>query len=405
VGFTLAFPLTLLASSDSLMLTKVEVTPALTAFSQQALKEHPRVRAAESEVIAAEARERAASKAIYNPELEAEYEDGDALTRSIGISQTIDLGGKRGARQRVTSFETQSAVESLNLVRQTVLAELLNALGLYETSLEQLRIADERKTLVDRLRTLAKERWQAGDLNQVEVDLANLAYAQAALQHSQADGKRVTAEQALVRIVGSNVPNRPVIPTSYASVTIDESAIDAILTALPSVRIAQARIASAQAVVELRQRERRPDPTIGLYAGREGSADLLGVRFSIPLPVRNSFRAEVDAADADLMTLDYFVTDEYRHLRAELIAAERRYEIARAAWDEWLQIGAGSLESQTNLYERLWRAGELNTIEYLVQIQQTLDTRVAASEQREALWEAWIALLTVSGQIDTWIGF
>lgn len=405
VGLTLVFPLTVLASNESLILTKVEVSPALTTFSQQVLQEHPRVRAAQSDVTAAEARERAASKALYNPELEAEYEDGDVLTRSIGIKQTIDLGGKRGARQRATSFETQSAIESLALIRQTVLAELLSALGMYEITSEQLLIADERKTLVGRLRTLTKERWQAGDLNQVEVDLANLAYAQAALQRSQSAGKLVTAEQALARVAGNNVPNRPAIPSIYASVTIDEPAIDTILTELPSVRIAQARIATAQAVVDLRQRERRPDPTIGLYAGREGSADLVGVRFSIPLPVRNSYRAEVDAANADLVTLDYSITDEYRHLRAELVAAERRYEIARAAWNEWLQVGAGSLESQTDLLERLWHAGELNTMEYLVQLHQTLDTRVAASEQREALWEAWIALLTVSGQIDTWVGF
>jgi cobalt-zinc-cadmium efflux system outer membrane protein len=134
-------------------------------------------------------------------------------------------------------------------------------------------------------------------------------------------------------------------------------------------------------------------------------ADLIGVRFSIPLPVRNSFRAEVDAASADLEALDQSVANDYRQLRAELIAAHQRYELARTAWDEWQRMGAGSLASQTEMLERLWRAGELNTTDYLVQLQQTLDTRVAASEQRGVVWEAWIAWLAVSGQVDGWSGF
>jgi len=121
--------------------------------------------------------------------------------------------------------------------------------------------------------------------------------------------------------------------------------------------------------------------------------------------VRNSYRAEVDAASADLVALDQSVANDYRQLRAELVAAQQRYELARIAWNDWQRIGAGSLASQTEMLERLWRAGELNTTDYLVQVRQTLDTRVAASEQRGVVWESWIAWLAVSGQVDAWVGF
>ena len=159
-----------------------------------------------------------------------------------------------------------------------------------------------------------------------------------------------------------------------------------------------------RAVIDLRRRERRPDPTVGLYAGREGDEDLIGIRFSIPLPVRNSFRAEVDAASADLEALDQSAANDYRQLRAELLAAQQRYELARVAWDDWQRLGAGSLSNQMEMLERLWRAGEINTTDYLVQLQQTLDTRVAASEQRGVVWQSWIAWLAVSGQVDDWTG-
>lgn len=404
-AWTFSIPLSVSASDEAMPASEVSAPQALASFANRILQAHPRVQAAQAELDAARARERGASRALYNPELDAEYEDGDVRTRSVGISQTIDLGGKRGARERAASFETQSATESLALVRQGVLAELLSALGMVDVAAEQLRIADERKALIERLRTLADERRQAGDLSQIELELARLTYAEAALLRSRAAAQQVTAEQALTRVAGGDLPAYPPLPTAYASVSLNEPAVSAILTNLPSVRAAQARVAAAQAVVDLRRRERRPDPTVGLYAGREGDDDLIGIRFSIPFPVRNSYRAEVDAASADLEALDQSVANDYRQLRAELIAAQQRYELARTSWDEWQRMGAGSLSSQTEMLERLWRAGELNTTDYLVQLQQTLDTRMAASEQRGVVWEAWIAWLAVSGQVDAWAGF
>ncbi len=94
--------------------------PAMTAFAARILQTHPRVQAAQAELEAARARERAAGSALYNPTLGAEYEDGELRRQSVGINQRIDLGGKRDARQSVASSETQSAVQSLAFIPQQV---------------------------------------------------------------------------------------------------------------------------------------------------------------------------------------------------------------------------------------------------------------------------------------------
>ena len=404
IATVLSTPLCTSLAEELPLASEATASSALSTFARQILQSHPRVQAAQAELDAARARERGAGRALYNPEIDAEYEEGEVRTQSIGINQTIDLGGKRGARERAASFETQSAMELLALVRQGVLAEVFSALGMVDVAAEQLRIADEREALMERLRTLADERRQVGDLSQIEIDLARLAHAEAALLRSQAAARHVTAEQALARVAGADFSSYPPLPGAYAPVTLNEPAVNAILADLPSVRAAQARVSAAQAVVDLRRRERRPDPTIGLYAGREGDEDLVGIRFSVPFPVRNSYRAEVDAASAEFEALGLSVANDYRQLRAELVAAQQRYELARTAWDDWLRLGAASLASQTEMLERLWRAGELNTTDYLVQLRLTLDTRVAASEQRGVVWESWIAWLAVSGQVDAWTG-
>ena len=376
----------------------------IIAYVNRVLDAHPRVLAARSSVAAAEARARAAGRPLYNPELDAQYEDGELLVRSVGVNQTIDLGNKRAARRNVASAEQQAASEALSLVRQQVSAELLAATGGLNVATDLARIASERKALMARFRETANERRAAGDLNQVEAQLAELAYVEAALLYAQSQAEKVSAEQDLARVVGITLPPPPSLPSEYARVTLSEASIDSILNTLPSVRVAQAQIAASRATVALRQRERRPDPTIGLYAGREGDDDLIGLRFSIPLPVSNRFRAEVDAATADLDAVTLGVDDNYRQLRAELVAAAKRYEISRAAWQEWQTVGAGSLERQIQVLEQLWRAGELSTSAYLVQLEQALDTQMAGVEQRGTVWTDWIAWLAVSGRVDAWMG-
>ena len=396
LGIALATPGAIAAEGD-------RASAALLTYVDGVLQTHPRLLAAESNVEAASARTRGASRPVYNPELEAEYEDGESITRAIGISQTIDLGNKREAREQVASFEQQAAREELSLVQQQLSAELLSALGAYQVAEELAGIAGDRKDLMTRFRSLADQRRAAGDLNQVEAQLAELAYAEAALLYARSATDQVDAEQDLLRVTGATGARAPSIPSDYISVQLTEARVDATLNALPSVRVAQARVAASQATMRLRQRERRPDPTIGLYAGREGDDDLLGVRFSIPFPVRNRYRAEVDAASADLNSMTRSTVDQFRQLRAELIAAAKRYELSRNAWNDWLQVGAGSLDRQVQLLELLWRAGELSTSEYLIQLEQALDTQMAAVEQRGTLWADWIAWLTISGEIDDWL--
>ena len=120
--------------------------------------------------------------------------------------------------------------------------------------------------------------------------------------------------------------------------------------------------------------------------------------------MRNNFSAEVDAANADAIQIEQNAHNLYRTSRARLISTARRFELGRQAWDDWQQTGQTSLESQTQLLERLWQAGELSTSDYLVQLKQTLDTRTAAAELRGSLWQAWFEWLAASGKTESWLG-
>ncbi|HGX92064.1 MAG TPA: hypothetical protein ENK35_01970, partial [Candidatus Tenderia sp.] len=170
-----------------------EQTP-LTSLIRTVLDENPRVLAARSALDAAQARERAADRPLYNPDLDIDYEDASAVTKTVGLSQTIDWGDKREARSRVAALEYEAAVAQLSQIRQQLAGELLAALADYHAAAELTSLAEQRRGLMQRFLSLTEQRLQAGDLGQVALDLAHLAETEANLQLARLKGDQAQAE-------------------------------------------------------------------------------------------------------------------------------------------------------------------------------------------------------------------
>jgi len=195
---------------------------ALTTMVRTVLENHPSVLAARSELDVTLARESAADRPLYNPELDVEYEDaGDVTTKTLGLSQSIDWGDKREARTRVAALERERAAAELAGIRQELTAELLNALADYLAAAELVGLAEQRSNLMKRFLELTQQRRQAGDLGQVALDLARLAYTEANLQRVRVVGAQAQAEQALQAITDEPQGGWPVLPAIPSSLSLD----------------------------------------------------------------------------------------------------------------------------------------------------------------------------------------
>ena len=118
--------------------------PELSAFVRAVIDANPQVNAARAALDASVALEGAAGRPLYNPELEIEAEDADSETRALGISQTLDWGGKRKARTAVAESERRSVEANYLAVRWRVTAELLSALASYQTESDRSALAAVR---------------------------------------------------------------------------------------------------------------------------------------------------------------------------------------------------------------------------------------------------------------------
>jgi cobalt-zinc-cadmium efflux system outer membrane protein len=391
------------------------ITPSATAPSRapaslqaavRALWEaSPQVQAARADLEAARARARAAAQPLYNPELALDAENADVDRRTAGLSLTLDLSGKRRARAAQGEAEVRVAEAGYDLQRRDVATRWLQAWSATTLAARQRELGQRRLTLMQRFDELAAQRLKVGDISSPERDLAGLALGEAQVQQASLVGNEAAARATLLAISGDTSGSLPLLPVGLppsAAPLPPRAAGD-----LPEVVQAQAAQASAEAGVQVARRARIPDPTVSLTGGQVRSGPrtdrVIGVQVAIPLPVFNTGRAEVAAARAEADASSASLRAERLQAVAALQEAQARYGALRQSAEAFQSGRAAAFEDRTALLEKLWRAGEISTSDYLVQLKQSLDTALSGLQLESQAWQAWFDYLTAAGRLNDWI--
>lgn len=400
--------------------------PELRDAVQAVWRVSPEVAAAAAERDAASARAQAAARPLYNPELQLGVENADVDRHTAGVGLTLDLSGKRRARTAQGEAGAQVGEAAYAIARRDVAARWLKAWVAQAQAQRQLALGRERVALMHRFDALAAERLRVGDINSTERDLAALALGEAQLQQATLIGQAAGARAALAAIAGVGLaPSRaasgkaldpgarwgdepaaaPALPTDLPPAA--ESVAPRDIDALPELTQARAEQQAAVVGVQVARRARVPDPTVSLTGGevRSGSRRdrVVGLSVSIPLPVLNNGSAEVAAALAEENAADARRrASEFAH-GAGREETRVRYAALREAAAAFRAGRAGAFAERTALLEKLWRAGELGTGDYLMQLKQSLDTALSGQELQAQAWQAWFDYLVTAGRLNDWL--
>ncbi len=378
----------------------------LSQFINRILDQNPEIQAAQAAIEAARARVQGAGLPIYNPELELEggkTEGDDFYNYGVGLSQAIDMHDKRSAQKQATQANFEASQSALSALRQVKAVELLDTMVRILNNQEITSLSKQRLQLLQRFQTLAEKQQSAGDIPLIEVELARLAVAEAAMVHAQVGAELVEAKGDFFVLAGEPPPQRFSLPSTLPTRLPDAQADEQLATVHPNVRQAHFLALAMRRQIEATNRERKADPTLGLMAGREDEANKLTLSFSMPLQIRNNFSSRVKAARSEALQAEQEAQQIYRSTFARLQTARARYTLISQAWRMWLSRGQNSLKQQSELLEQLWQAGELETTVYLIQLQQTLDTRIAGAELHGSMWHAWIEWQAAVGQVFEWV--
>jgi cobalt-zinc-cadmium efflux system outer membrane protein len=383
---------------------------ALRSALREAWSLHPAAEATEQALAAAEARAAASSRPLYNPDLELAYDDeGPEETATAGLALTLDLSGKRRARTNAGQADLVVAEAEAALRRSGFAQRWLQAWTEHGVARERVRIGEERLALMQRFADLAERQLTVGDISSLERDLALLARDEAQAEQATLLADAASAAEAYRAVGGNPSGGADIAQLGMPAVWMTDPSWQ--VAAAPEGRIAAAIAASSATRIVIAERDRRPDPTVSLYGGRKdlgtgaGTEGVVGVSVSVPLFVRNRFSAELAAAKADSAA----ASAELRRVEMELRArAERNissYGAVRDAWTRWSRSPGTDVAARADLLERLWRAGEVSTADYLIQLKKTLDTALAGADLRGRLWRSYVDTLYSTGQLDTWVGF
>jgi len=395
-------------AEDSISIEDLETLNNLSAFITELESKHPQLKISKAEMEAAEARTRAASRPLYNPELELDAErigfNGNKVdTVTVGVSQTIDWHDKRAAREAIALADQQLNLYDQEAIRQQLIADIFLSLAIYQAQREILSANTNRLTLMNQVLEQAELLYQAGDISKLDLEQLRLTQSKAQLIHDQAVTQLAISRQNLVTATGSSQNNWPTLPDEPPILESNKIDYGKILTELPAYKSTLTRITVASNTMQLRALEKKADPTFGFRVGDEESDTVVGLTLSIPLNIRNNFQAEVDEADANIRASRSSFNNTEHQYRTRLKSAATAYELNYAAWQSWQTIATSSLQKQSSLLLRLWKAGELSTSDYLLQLNQIREAEMNNVELKGNLWKSWFNWLAISNQFQKWL--
>jgi cobalt-zinc-cadmium efflux system outer membrane protein len=382
---------------DTVQLDTVQLGPG--ELVERVLTSAPGVEAASRFADAAEARARQA-RAWGNPTISVQFDNYGAeeeVTNIAGwrglegqavVALPLPIGGDRGARIRRGEAEARVAEASFGMAQADAVLRLVAAYGAARRDTELLRQTRSEVETLEQLAEALGLQAELGRSSQGEAARARLALSVAREQLAMvAAQQRASAEElALVsgfeagsvidvvapqcqldeRLAGAMVGSMEGMADGPAAGLADGSADDPRVGSVPEVRLAEARVASARADLDLARAGRIPDltPEVGLRRTMGVEALYAGLSFDLPLFDRQS--RSVDAARADALGAEAAGDDLQRALDAQRAVARGALEALTEAGRHFTSPDWGAdLEASVRAVEARWELGEGTLLELL----------------------------------------
>lgn len=255
-----------------------------------AMDANPDLAAARQEIgIADGARKQAGL--IPNPTISYDVEDTRRNTSqtTVSLSQTLELGGKRGARVDVATYGQTAAQLELDRRVNGLRADVVQAFYAALRAQTGLDLAKQSLELTERGLRIVDGRVRAGKSSPVEATRAQVQLAEAQLQVRRAETEKATAYQQLAQITGSSVTvfDRLESPTLSPGLPPRTEDLLAKLDQTAEMRQAVVQIDKSDASLGSEKAQRIPNLTVsvGSQYDRSVRERVNTVGLSMPLPL------------------------------------------------------------------------------------------------------------------------
>ncbi|CAI8822255.1 outer membrane protein, heavy metal efflux system [Pseudomonas marginalis] len=379
-------------------------TLTLDAALQTAFANNPDLAAAQWDIeIAAGGRQQAGL--IPNPVASWDAEDTrrDTRTTTLKLSQTLELGGKRGARIDVAARAQDAAALALEQRRNTLRAEVIEGYYGALRAQERLDLAQRSLALAERGLVVANGRVTAGKSSPVEATRAQVQLSEIRLELNRAHMGLTDAYRRLAASTGSAATDFQAVATPSHSTPPLPSATHLLarLEQTAELRLAELQIVQNEASVGLEKAQRIPDLDVSIGSQYDASVrervNLVGVSMPIPLFNRNQGNVLAATRRAD-QARDLRNAAELR-LRTETRQALDLWQTAnsevRAFNQQILPAAQRAVDSATRGFEM----GKFNFLDVLDAQRTLIAARTQYLAATAQATDAWLRIERIYGDL------
>ncbi|RED16688.1 TolC family protein [Parasphingopyxis lamellibrachiae] len=341
-----------------------------------------------------------------NPEISLEIEnvvgtgpfrDFRSTETTLAIGQRLELGGKRSTRVEAARAETSVAAIRAEIARADLILSVRQRFVDAVAARQRLRLAEqalERSRELARIASVLVDVGRDPPLRGLRAE-ANLGEAEAELAERRAEDEN--ARRSLAALWGDPMPPAQVDETS---ISLDRRSVPVEPLSLLAIRLADAEVFAAQAIIDRERSLRTPDLTLSAGIRRNEEADargfVAGASFTLPFGNRNqgAIAAAQAAARVSEAQRSLLVVESVRGIasaRATLAAADERVETLE-------NRTVPQAEEALRLADIGYRAGRFSLIELLDATEARDAALNALIDAREARDTATAVLARVTAQ-------
>lgn len=336
---------------------------------------------------------------LTDPEAEVAYlvgtPKGVPNRTNVSLTQSLDWDVLLGRRSALAKANNQVAYNDYRRAVQQVLTEAdeqFTTLVYYNKLCGEL---SQRQTLAEEIERLYQQKFERGDINQLEVNKVRLNASVSRADWARANNDRQQILANLQRLNGGQTVAftdtvYPLAGKALPPLVDFQSALAGSL----AVQTAQAAVAQSEAEIKVAKAEGLPALTVGFQGEYIKQNNYSGLSLGFSVPIWGNSRKKIRKAEAELaanrLTVDDVIYQERAQV-AKLYASAQQLQQAANALQKDMQ-----LMNNDQLLRRSLELGQISLLDYLLELSFYYTARTS---QLEAERDAQLAVSALRSKI------
>ena len=321
--------------------------------------------------------------------------------QTIELTKSFELGGQRGHRKQIAKIN----IEKVNLELTDEIRKLRKSITLafYQVVLsqEKLKLAKESIKHNQQMYEMIQFQFDAGDIPVTQVSLANIQLQSARREYATLENDLRLAQLDLNRLMGTSLDATPTATGKYDEIESISLKLDDLksraLTHRPDLKSQRLNLQLTESTHRLAKAANIPNLNIGGITERSSGMMGLGVKFSMPLPLFDWNRAEIDAVKAQKQKDNAQISNIERQIVHEVMAAYLSLNAAQRNLKFYDNNLMKLLNENLTRTRSAYELGEAQRFELILIQNEFVKTRFAYLDAIASYIKAFVELETAIG--------